>query len=307
MNSDNATTGTPVEPIVRLRERTDTIWPGCKVGRLTVLGHQWRDGKYWRCVCRCDCGKVVCVMTHCIGKSTMSCGCYQREIAAENQKKMVATRTAAGEYRPRTERVAVCQRCNKLYYSRPERNNRYCSYGCRAPGGVRRHTCAQCCIEYRDSRRDSVFCGKACADVAQTTAERRRLICEECGKGFVTKQDHGRWPKFCQRACFEKRVLLAVGDQSCSWQGGRFELSGSGHVMVYQGPRPNRERPEHRLIVEEFLGRSLDAASEPIIHLNGDNADNRIENLFIFASHKAMLAMFSRGEYPERSNLVAID
>lgn len=303
---DTIASGTPAQSFVRLRERSKTLWPGCRVGRLTVLGHQWRDGRYWRCVCRCDCGRVVCVLTHCVGKSTISCGCRQREVAAETQRKMIAARTAAGEYRPQAERVAVCHRCNSLYYARPGRNNRHCSQACRAPGGVRRHTCGQCGIEYRDSRRDSMFCGKACADIAQTTAERRNLICEECGDKFLAKQDHGRWPRFCKRSCFEKRVLFAVGDQAWGWQGGR-HLSRDGHVMVYQGPRPVCERPEHRLVVEEFLGRSLEAGSEPIIHLNGDNADNRIENLFIFASHKAMLAMFSRGEYPERSNLVAID
>ena len=297
---------TIVRPHLYLRERTDTLWPGCKVDRLTVLGHQWRDGRFWRCVCQCDCGNVSCVLTHSIGKGTKSCGCRQREVAAETQRKMVAKRTANGEHRPATERVAICNRCNSLYYARPGRNNRFCSYACRAPGGVRRHVCGNCGIEYRDSRADSMFCGKACADAAQTTAERRTLRCEECEAEFVSKADHGRWPRFCKRECFETRVLRATGEKSQAWQGGVFQLSRNDHVMIYQGPRPERERPEHRIVVEEFLGRPLNPASEPVIHLDGDGANNRIDNLFIFASHKEMLAMFCRGDFPERSNLVAI-
>ena len=73
-----------------------------------------------------------------------------------------------------------------------------------------------------------------------------------------------------------------------SWKGGKVKDK-SGHIYILKPDHPfcNRDKyvPEHRLIMEEYLGRYL-TKNEFVHHINEIPYDNRIENLQILTNNE---------------------
>lgn len=91
------------------------------------------------------------------------------------------------------------------------------------------------------------------------------------------------------------------------WLGGR-TIDGNGYVLIRVYGRPSASKSpskhnggayiaEHRLVMENHLGRSL-LATEVVHHRNGDKQDNRIENLELFGSNAEHLRHELTGRVP---------
>ncbi len=72
-------------------------------------------------------------------------------------------------------------------------------------------------------------------------------------------------------------------------RGGRF-INTQGYIFIHKSEHPFATKQgyvrEHRLVMEEYLGRYLDP-SEAVHHINGIKTDNKIENLKLmtFSEH----------------------
>jgi len=73
-----------------------------------------------------------------------------------------------------------------------------------------------------------------------------------------------------------------------AWKGGKYIEPDKGYVMVLNRAHPRARQNgyvcEHILVAEEMLGRAL-LPEEEVHHKNRDKADNRPDNLKVYATH----------------------
>lgn len=80
----------------------------------------------------------------------------------------------------------------------------------------------------------------------------------------------------------EHGKLHCTGENNPNWNGGRYKQAGVVFIRAPENHPYARKGyiQEHRLVMEQHLGRHLKPyPEEQIIHINGLNDDNRIENL----------------------------
>ena len=100
----------------------------------------------------------------------------------------------------------------------------------------------------------------------------------------------------------EKRTGPKRGERHPEWRGGRRKVGRYWYIYSPNHPHTTKQRyvAEHRLVMEETLGRFLDP-QEVVHHINNDPQDNRPENLELFASNAAHLQSELAGRCPQWS------
>lgn len=67
-------------------------------------------------------------------------------------------------------------------------------------------------------------------------AEKRDIKCESCQSVFNTAADHGRWPRFCSRACYSAKAIVPE-PKECPTCGGVFMAGRSRTAQSEDGRR----------------------------------------------------------------------
>lgn len=150
--------------------------------------------------------------------------------------------------------------------------------------------------------------GRPCSKVLISDAELARLYQEE---GLSTAQI-GRLfdvDGTVIRYHMKRRGIPLRASGSCpgklnrAWKGGRIEDK-SGYILVHQPGHPDANSGgyvrEHRLVMEQKLGRRLDP-KEVVHHRDGDKKNNSPENLEMYGENSEHLREELTGRLPVRT------
>ena len=108
--------------------------------------------------------------------------------------------------------------------------------------------------------------GAMISEIVQKTGTNRETIRQYLLKRYTPSQ---------KRQIVLKNFKQPKGKASPNWKGGR-EVTKEGYIRLWLTRRETIL--EHRKIMQDHLGRKLEKF-EVVHHINGNNADNRIENL----------------------------
>lgn len=146
--------------------------------------------------------------------------------------------------------------------------------------------------------------GGACyhhqAEIEQWAKEGTSL--SEIARRIGTK--HQLVKKFLIEHGIEYKPYQSKPEDNYFWKGGRI-LDADGYVKVKSPEHPHKDRHgyvrEHRLVMEQQLGRYLDP-KEVVHHRDNNPQNNAPENLEVFGSNARHLAETLKGQVPQWSD-----
>lgn len=202
-------------------------------------------------------------------------------------------------YRPLTRKTQVCCSMEHMsLYLRDEKQVRGTCENCKKVFWSRKR---------HDGRSETQarFCSIQCKHDFNRTA----MKCDYCDNPILVynSEIQNRTHHFCNKDCF---IQWQRGPNSIQWKGG-FYYNNIGQKMIRteeMNPEGyNVYRPEHRVIIEDYIGRKLDYNDEPTWHLNGIMDDNSIDNLYVFSCRGEMQsALAGISLFPQKSNIAML-
>lgn len=215
-------------------------------------------------------------------KNCEACG---SEFKAKNKSSRFCSRTCSSSVRKRDR---VCVQCGKHFWprsseTRGEKAQKYCSVECR--GIVRRkfRICEWCGKEFwRTTNSQPKYCSPQCFTLARYKGVNKNLYkCARCGVDVERYPSTVRNPDrvYCSGKCRSENRVYKKGADHPQYKGGWRYVGKDGYVKLGQG---TVRILEHRKVMEEAIGRPL-FDHETVHHINGNRADNRIENLQLWS------------------------
>lgn len=125
------------------------------------------------------------------------------------------------------------------------------------------------------------YCSRKCSGLKRR--KRFNRPCKGCSKIFEVKECHAKGTKgvFCSKKCGWSYDRKTYSGRHLQPSGYVFVSIPKDHPLLDERKQKgirNARMPEHRLVMEQHLGRRL-LKNENVHHKNGVRHDNRIENL----------------------------
>ena len=197
----------------------------------------------------------------------------------------LCSRACSGVFR-RTKETRSCEQCGVVFSvgggssrGRASRVRRFCSHKCSGASRNQKkiRICENCGAEFtRKNHNQPRYCSVACMGSRISETHKVTLTCDRCGVTFDRwrSQRVGK-KKYCSGECRAAGRVYTRGKDHPQYRGGGRFKNNSGYIVFeLQGVR----KLEHRVVMENSLCRPL-TDHETVHHINGDRADNRIENL----------------------------
>jgi len=134
---------------------------------------------------------------------------------------------------------------------------KYCSIQCWYKSGdakiYKHRNCIRCKKEFYSVRESQKYCSRDCADIGRRKP--RIENCLDCGK-YIPYTPLKKQNKYCSKSCAMKNVVRRNMTQNLPI--GTTRISPLGYVVVKTGSGKHGWKQQHRVIMEEKLGRELE-------------------------------------------------